>query len=81
MAPILAWLPFLVALMVAFASGIAFARVCHGRALTWPHLRRRGTGAGPESPADNPSAVTMLALCLVLIPIAMFAALLLLHVR
>jgi hypothetical protein len=81
MAALLAWLPFLIAITVAFASGVVFAREAHGRALTWPHLRRTGDREEHVRHIDALHATVLFALLLALTGIWIFVAALLLHIR
>lgn len=81
MVPLLAWLPFLVAITVAFAAGVMFARQCHGRSFAWPHLRHSSAGEEQVRNIDISHATVLFALCLALVGIWIFVAALLLHVR
>ncbi|MBX3261888.1 MAG: hypothetical protein KIS78_30690 [Labilithrix sp.] len=62
MHPVLAWLPFLAALVVAFAAGVGFARINEGWAASEAQSRRGGAFRAYR--ADVALTVTLVALLL-----------------
>lgn len=62
MHPILAWLPFLVAIVVAFAAGVGFARINEGWGASEVQARRGG--AFGSFRGDVALSITLVALLL-----------------
>jgi len=81
MHPLLAWLPFLAALLVAFAAGVAFARVNERVSSGSPQVPSRRAGFFGHGPTDVALSTAAVALMVGTLLVWIFVALVVLHVK
>lgn len=80
MHPLLAWLPFLAALLVAFGAAVAFARVNEHLTAAPPEAPSRRVGLFGHARSDVALATALVALMIGTLLVWLFVALFVLHV-
>ena len=81
MHPVLAWLPFLAALLVAFGAGVAFARINEGLMPTRSEASSRGAGLFGRRRPDVALSIGLVALMVGTLLVWIFVAAFVMHIR
>ena len=81
MHPVLAWLPFLAALLVAFGAGVAFARINEGLMPATPETPSRRARLFGRGRPDVALSIALVAVLVGTLLVWLFVAVFVMHIR